>query len=246
MRMAGTDKGDTAKVTTAKERILGRLRAAREGADVSDAPPGDTREEERRWRELQPPLGDPSDSPEFPDYSVRFIREVEAVGGELRRAADWEALPSLVGGWLAKRRVPSVMMGSDPRLEPLVAHLTGREGISLLRYERSLEEQKEELFSTECGITTSRGGIAESGSVILVPSPEEPRLLSLAMPVHLVIVEAARIFPTLSAFIASGEYQAEMPSNLVLVTGASRTADIEMILAMGVHGPKSLLVVLVG
>ncbi len=228
---------------TAKERILGRLRAAREGADVSDALPGDTREEERRWLERQPPLGDPSD---LSDISVRFVREVEAVGGEVRRAANWKALPSLVGGWLAKRRAPSVMMGTDPRLEPLGAHLTGREGISLRRYERSLEEQKEELFSTECGITTSRGAIAESGSVILVPSPEEPRLLSLAMPVHLVIVEASRIFPTLSAFIASGEYQSEVPSNLVLVTGASRTADIEMILAMGVHGPKSLLVVLIG
>lgn len=98
----------------------------------------------------------------------------------------------------------------------------------------------------DCGITTSHAAIADTGSVILIPSPAEPRLLSLAVPVHLVLVETGRLFPTLLDFIDGGEYQADPPTNLVLVSGASRTADIELTLAIGVHGPCELLVALIG
>ena len=102
------------------------------------------------------------------------------------------------------------------------------------------------VFAADCGITTSHGGIADTGSIILFPSPAEPRLLSLAPPVHLVVVETGRLHGTLTDFIEGGAYQDQLPTNLVLVSGASRTADIELILAMGVHGPKVFLVALIG
>ncbi len=102
------------------------------------------------------------------------------------------------------------------------------------------------MFGIDCGITTAAAGIAETGSVVLVPTPAEPRLLSLAPPVHLVLLERARLFATLAHYLDTGEYAGDPPTNLVLVSGASRTADIELTLTVGVHGPRVFLVALIG
>lgn len=219
---------------TARERILTRLRQARAVEAVYVNP---VRETDREWLARQPEIG---------DLAERFTREQEAVGGDVRRVTSWEALPDTVLPWLGRQGVASIMTGTEPRLEPLRARIAESGRFALHCYERSAEEQGDEIFAVDCGITTSRGAIAETGSVIVVPTPEEPRLLSLAPAVHLAIVERARLYATLSEYIETGAYQAELPSNHVLVSGASRTADIEMTLVVGVHGPKVFLVALIG
>lgn len=220
-------------MSSAKERILARLRQSQAVQLLHTNPgPGDDRD----WLARQPPLG---------DMAERFIAEQQATGGEVRRVAGWSTLPGVVVPWLAELGVRSVLTGAEPRLEPLREVLAADPRFALGRYERPMEEQRAELFATDCGITTCRGAIAETGSLILVPSPQEPRLLSLAPEVHLAVVERDTLVPRLADFIAGGTYQAEVPSNLVLVSGASRTADIELVLAMGVHGPKRLAVALV-
>lgn len=219
--------------TNARENILNRLRQARGG---TPAPPPDPLAD-RKWLERQPPI---------PDPPARFASEQEAVGSEVRRVTNWDALGDVVPPWLVERKVSSIITGTDSRLASLRERLGAAGGFGLHLYDRPIEEQREEVFSVDCGITTSHAAIADTGSVILIPSPAEPRLLSLAVPVHLVLVEAARVFPTLLDFMDSGEFQADPPANLVLVSGASRTADIELTLAIGVHGPCELLVALIG
>ena len=219
---------------SARDNILARLR---KGSAVPFAHENPLEDRWARWQQRQPPLG---------DLTEAFIKGVEGVGGNVLRVPDWQALPATIGPWLAEFNVHSVMTGSAPRLEPVREALAATGILELRRYDRTLKEQQHELFNTDCGITTSHAAIAETGSVVLIPSPEEPRLLSLAMPLHLVVVEASTLMPTLADFISRGDYQARMPSNLVVVTGASRTADIELVLAMGVHGPRHYLVALVG
>jgi L-lactate dehydrogenase complex protein LldG len=219
--------------SSARERILARLRASQAVRPLHVNPSTET---EREWLARQPPIG---------ELAERFIHEQQATGGEVRRAAGWAALPALLPAWLAEAGVQRVITGTEPRLEPLRAALAADGRFALGRYDRPVEAQRGELFAADCGITTCRGAIAETGSLILVPTPEEPRLLSLAPALHLAIVERAALHATLADFIAGGSYQAELPSNLVLVSGASRTADIELVLAIGVHGPKRLLVALV-
>jgi L-lactate dehydrogenase complex protein LldG len=218
----------------ARERILGRLRQgarrhALHGPSVS--------EREAEWLALQPPLGDLTDC---------FIAGQEAVGGKVIRVRDWEGLPEAVTPWMREFQVHSAMTGVLPRLEPLRRHLAEALGITVRTYSGTMEAQEEEIFSTDCGITLAHSGIADTGTVVLWPSPEEPRLLSLAMPVHLVLLERARIVGRMLDFIASQEYQTALPTNLVFATGASRTADIEQTLSIGVHGPKVFLVALIG
>lgn len=218
---------------TARENILARLRA---GAPPAERIPPAPTEDDRQWRAKQPPLG---------DLAEAFIRGQEAAGGRVLRVKDWAALPSAMETWFSRAGVRHFMAGLDPRLMALTAYLA-ENGRTPRLFDAPLGEQKDDVFNTDCGITCSAGGIAETGSVVLIPSPEEPRLLSLAMPIHLAIVERSRLFPTLADYIESGEYQQALPSNLVLATGPSRTADIELVLALGVHGPREQWVALIG
>lgn len=85
-------------------------------------------------------------------------------------------------------------------------------------------------------------GLADTGSVVLVASPEEPRARSLLPPVHVSLLREDRILPGLpELFAAVGE---ALPSALAIVTGPSRSADIEQTLTVGVHGPGEVHVVL--
>ena len=85
-------------------------------------------------------------------------------------------------------------------------------------------------------------GIAETGSVVLLASPDEPRARSLLPDVHVSLLREDRIVPGLAElFAAVGD---ELPSSLAIVTGPSRSADIEQTLTVGVHGPAEVHVVL--
>ena len=95
----------------------------------------------------------------------------------------------------------------------------------------------------EVGVSRAAFGLADTGSVVLAAGPEEPRARSLLPPVHVTILEAERILPGLADLFR--ELGTELPSALAIVTGPSRTADIEQKLVIGVHGPGEVHIVLV-
>ena len=85
-------------------------------------------------------------------------------------------------------------------------------------------------------------GLADTGSVVLAASPDEPRARSLLPDVHVSLLREDAILPGLAdLFAALGR---ELPSSLAIVSGPSRSADIEQRLAVGVHGPGEVHVVL--
>ena len=96
------------------------------------------------------------------------------------------------------------------------------------------------------GITGAFAGIAESGTIAVVSGAGRSRLASLLAPVHIAVLHADRLYASLTAFFAAHADIAEEGSNLVLITGPSRTADIEMTLTRGVHGPGEIHVVVLG
>jgi L-lactate dehydrogenase complex protein LldG len=100
-----------------------------------------------------------------------------------------------------------------------------------------------ELDRVEAGLTTAAAGLAETGTVVLEAGGDRSQLASLLPGLHLVLLQAERIFPDLEAWITSEAGQAiEGTQALCLVTGPSRTADIEMTLTVGVHGPREVVV----
>jgi L-lactate dehydrogenase complex protein LldG len=111
-------------------------------------------------------------------------------------------------------------------------------------YDRDIEAFKPELFDIDAGITGTRGAIAETGALILWPTREEPRLMSLVPPIHVAVLSAGKIHDTFTDAISSEKWADGMPTNAILISGPSKTADIEMTLAFGVHGPKELVVMI--
>jgi L-lactate dehydrogenase complex protein LldG len=92
------------------------------------------------------------------------------------------------------------------------------------------------------GVSTALYGLADTGSVVLAASAEEPRARSLLPAVHVTLLREDRILPGLDELFAA--LGADLPSALAIVTGPSRSADIEQKLVIGVHGPGEVHVVL--
>ena len=100
----------------------------------------------------------------------------------------------------------------------------------LIDYKDPIEESKDLLFEIDAAITTARGGIAETGSLILWPTPDEPRLMSLVPPIHIAVLYANDIYSTFREAMISENWSSEMPTNALLISGPSKTADIEQTL----------------
>lgn len=94
------------------------------------------------------------------------------------------------------------------------------------------------------GVSRAAYALADTGSVVLYASPDEPRAASLLPEVHVSLVAEETILSGLDElFAAVGD---DLPSSLAIVTGPSRSADIEQQLTVGVHGPGEVHVVIQG
>jgi L-lactate dehydrogenase complex protein LldG len=114
----------------------------------------------------------------------------------------------------------------------------------LIPYETEIEDFKAQLFTIDAGITTAAGAIADPGALILWPTDKEPRLMSLVPSIHIAVLEADSIHSSFLEAMQAGKWSTRMPTNAVLISGPSKTADIEMTLAFGVHGPRELIVLI--
>ena len=99
----------------------------------------------------------------------------------------------------------------------------------------------------ECqlGITGAEAAFAETGTIVVRSGPGQPRMASLVPLVHIAVLRRERIFPSASHWAADPSAQMSEGSNVVFITGPSKTADIESIVTLGVHGPKHLHIALV-
>jgi L-lactate dehydrogenase complex protein LldG len=101
-----------------------------------------------------------------------------------------------------------------------------------------------ELDRAAVGITGALAGLADTGSVALASGPGRGRIVSLLPPVHIALLPAAKLYPSMAAFLADHPGLTRQASSLIFVTGPSRTADIEQVLTLGVHGPREIHVLL--
>jgi len=107
------------------------------------------------------------------------------------------------------------------------------------------EELRELCAVCDVGITSADYALADTGTLVLLSSPQEARMISLLPPAHIAVVPRGRILTGLDELFTLLPNPAESSSSMVLITGPSRTADIEQILVRGVHGPGVLSVVVV-
>ncbi|NLC21132.1 MAG: lactate utilization protein C, partial [Halomonadaceae bacterium] len=173
----------------------------------------------------------------------RFERLITSVHGEVvhTNQATWTTVLSQV---LKAKGIRRLALGREHPVAAEARVALGASEVMLIDADRDIETWQEEHFhSTDAGLTSTRGGIAETGSLWLWPTPDEPRLLSLVPPIHIAVLDADKIEDTFFDVIEAHRWAVEgMPTNALLVSGPSKTADIEQTLAYGVHGPRELVV----
>ena len=110
---------------------------------------------------------------------------------------------------------------------------------------RTLDQAGDEAwFSSAAGVTTVRAAVAETGSLLVASGEDSPRSGSLIPPLHVALVAASQIVPDLVDAFAV--FSADtLPAGIALITGPSKTADIEGVLVTGVHGPGRVIILLV-
>ena len=162
------------------------------------------------------------DTEQAVDHVVKVAGDIDA-SLVVRSAQElFEQLP--VDGALAQRGVTTTIMGGEQS--------GGREAM------------RQAAFDAQLGITGVDYAVAETGSVVLLPSPQLSRLTSLLPPVHLAIVRPQEVLGTLEdLFLLRGLARLDegrMAPYLNFITGPSRTADIEQQIVIGVHGPREV------
>jgi len=222
----------------ARERILGRLRSAQ----PTQPSVGETQLDGRidahyaHWGALREAT--------CAERIDAFEAALTAAHAEVWRAsaATWQAH---LAERIAQAGVRRLLLDTErPEGAALAAALPAT--VEPLPFAQPLEQWKAELFDTvEAGFTVARSGIAATGTLVLCPDRGSPRTMSLAPPLHIALVYADTLHRDLHEAARTERWRADMPTNLVLVSGPSKTSDIQQTLAYGAHGPRALWVLIV-
>jgi L-lactate dehydrogenase complex protein LldG len=166
-----------------------------------------------------------------------FVRNVEKEFGSVTRVDDLDAVPGAVADYLAAQNLPgSVIMAPHPELREIPWSA------------RPLLEIRQGRAEGTDAVSVQHGfaGIAETGTLMLPSSPERPVTLNLLVDTEIVVLRTSSVVGAYEE--AWDKLRTEigaMPRNVMLITGPSRSADIEQTLELGAHGPRRLHVVLV-
>ena len=175
---------------------------------------------------------------------TRFKAAITAAHAEVHDtdAASW---PTLLTGIMQQKQLKSLLVGAaTTEAQALASAATGK--LELRTYAVAIDGWRNELFTQiDAGLTRARSAIAETGSLVLWPDPDEPRLMSLVPPVHFVLLAAEAIHADLFAAMTAERWSGSLPTNALLISGPSKTADIQQTLAYGAHGPRELVVLII-
>jgi L-lactate dehydrogenase complex protein LldG len=176
-----------------------------------------------------------------PDERVDlFIKMVTAAAGTAEHIADWSRLPAAVASFLQRSNLPlAIRRGTDPALAAAPWEQEGALEVSVGA------TQGHDLSA----VSHAFGAAAETGTLILLSGPDNPTTLNFLPDNHIVAVAANAIagdYETVLERIRQRFGTGAMPRSVNMVTGPSRSADIEQTLILGAHGPRRLHVIVVG
>jgi L-lactate dehydrogenase complex protein LldG len=166
-----------------------------------------------------------------------FVHQVEKEFGSVTRVPDLDAVPGAVADYLAAQNLPgSFVMAPHPELQ--VVPWSARPLLEI----REGRAQASDVVSLQHGFAA----IAETGTLMLPSGAERPTTLNLLADTEIVLLRASRVVGAYEeAWDLLRAETGSMPRNVMLVTGPSRSADIEQTLELGAHGPRRLHVVLI-
>lgn len=178
---------------------------------------------------------------QFDDLALRFVTALTAAHGEVHRAATLDAALATLDDLLAGLGVRQVAVNAEPPLAGI--DLAGRwPDIHWRVAGQDDDDLRTFCAAADAGITGADALLAETGTVVISSGPGKSRLVPLLPPVHIALASTSSL--TADLFTWTAARGQAMPSSLTLVSGPSKTADIEQTMAIGVHGPKRLIVIL--
>lgn len=205
---------------TAREAILNRLRAS-------------IRQEARpsAWRSRR----------RFDELAARFDESLTQAKGEVIRANDLPQALARLGDLLARLEAQQVVVNEEPPLADL--NFEARwPSIQWHVVGRSKGDLREFCARADVGLSGAIAALAETGSIAVESGPGRSRLATLLPPVHIALVPTSRLTADIFTWVSAR--RGAMPAALTLISGPSKTADIEQTLAVGVHGPTRFIVIL--
>ena len=215
---------------SSRDAILGRIRTALLSDPPLDRPPAP-----EVW---------PRENPNTEQMAERFVQEIEAVAGEVHRCGSMEE---------ARKKLAEVLGEFDRTTiggidRPLCRELTS--GLPADRIDWGASERDvQDVAQWPASVVEAECLLADTGTLMVACRTAHERLMCYLPPVSIAIATTDRLLEHLPAAweqIARRVADPELRGEFVFITGPSRTADIEKILILGVHGPKRLIVLLVG
>ena len=215
---------------SSRDAILGRIRSALAGDPPMDPPPA-----HEVW---------PRENPSADAMARRFTEELEAIGGEVHRVGSVEEARTKLAELLAEAGWKAIGGVDRPGSRELTAGLAP----DRIRW-IGPEGDAKQMAGLEAGLVEADRLLADTGTCMIACATAQDRLMCYLPPVCIVLARTellAEHLPAVWEEIARRAADPELRGEFVFVTGPSRTADIEKILILGVHGPKRLIVLLVG
>ena len=166
------------------------------------------------------------------DHVAQFREKLELGGGKLNQVKDYSAAASLITDFLIEKKLPMRL-----RLAPALKQMQWVDQIEV-SYGKS---DGDDLVS----VTPAFCAIAETGSVILLSGPDSPTTLNFLPDYHFVIVETSQLVAHIEDGWTKLRQQNNIPRTINMITGPSKTADVEQTLQIGAHGPRQLRVIFV-
>lgn len=225
----------------ARDEILRRVRR-RSDADVDRQTPP---------MNASPAGAGPSERSSPSMRAERFAEEAARAGATVHGPFAPEdaaaQVARLLQSWKARRVL--AWLDPDPRWSGVPAVLAAAGcTLSLEPVPEDPEARRRHLAAldeVDVGVTGTIGALADTGTIVVASGVGRSRLAWLLPPVHVAIVDTSDVFPSMAAFFAERGAAVGDSAHLAFITGPSRTADIELTLTRGVHGPKELHLVLV-
>ena len=181
----------------------------------------------------------------------QFARELEAVAGRFLGTLTFDEATAKIVDVARERNARLVAIGEGVVNDatPIADALSGA-GMVVVRPDATTERGprvalRDRIARSDLGIAEAHYAIASTGTLAVLSNERRPSSLTLLPPHSLVLVHVDRLLPDLASALAALGPQAVAENRVTLITGPSRTADIEKRIVLGVHGPKSLDVIVV-
>jgi L-lactate utilization protein LutC len=177
-----------------------------------------------------------------------FAHELEAVGGRFLGTMTPTQMSARVAAYATEIGARTVAYGDGIATDmTLIATALERAGCAPIKAavikDGEREAARKQVFDADLGIAEADYAISSTGTLALSAVPGRPNSLTLVPPASLVVVQVDKIVANLATLFATMAPEAVSANRMTLITGPSRTADIEKRIVLGIHGPKSLAVI---